>query len=282
MTPVELLDDHARRPRNIGKLLNASAVGDVGSIVAGDALRFYVKIEGAGGAGDARAEGVGEKIAAAKFQVFNCQDQLGAASVVTELCAGLTLDEAIELTIPDVCARLGGLDHVELPPRIWAIEGLRAAIAAWRREDLPADRELDPLLCRCLGIPEETVRQAIAVRGLATVEAIVDATSAGSVCGSCRVDMPALLAPEAKPVAAAPTLSRIQLMRRIQGALEAKLLPALREAGGGLELWDLDGARVRVRASGALKTDDDARREALGALEALLRAEVDPTLEVAE
>ena len=39
MTPVELLEDHARRPRNVGKLLNATAVGDVGSIVVGDALR---------------------------------------------------------------------------------------------------------------------------------------------------------------------------------------------------------------------------------------------------
>ena len=42
MTPTELYDDHARKPRNVGKLLNASAVGDVGSIVVGDALRFYI------------------------------------------------------------------------------------------------------------------------------------------------------------------------------------------------------------------------------------------------
>ena len=46
MTPVELLEDHARRPRNVGKLLNATAVGDVGSIVVGDALRFYIQVAG--------------------------------------------------------------------------------------------------------------------------------------------------------------------------------------------------------------------------------------------
>ena len=42
MTPAELLDDHQRKPRNVGKLLNASAVGDVGSIVVGDALEPFL------------------------------------------------------------------------------------------------------------------------------------------------------------------------------------------------------------------------------------------------
>jgi NifU-like protein len=279
MSPLELLDDHARRPRNLGKLLNASAVGDIGSIVAGDALRFYIKVEG-GAAGPGEGGAKVETIAAAKFQVFNCQDQIGAASVVSELCVGLGLDDAAELAAPDVCTKLGGLDHLELPPRLWALEGLRAAIASWRRTDLDADHELDPLLCRCLGIPEETVRQAIAVRSLTTVEQVVDATGAGSVCGSCRADMPELLAPKAKTTEPAQPINRIQLMRRIQRVVEEKLLPSVRAGGGDLELWDLDGIQVRVRAKGALAGDDEARRETLAALEALLRSEVDPTLEV--
>lgn len=278
MTPVELLDDHARRPRGIGKLLNASAIGDVGSIVAGDALRFYLKLEGAGDA---------ERVVAAKFQVFNCQDQIGAASVVAEAVVGMTLEQARELSPADVCARLGGLDPWELPARLWSLVGLRAAIASWRRDDLPADRDLElPLHCRCLGIPEETVRQAIAVRSLTTVDAVVEATGAGSSCGTCRIDIPALLdAATAKPaVAAAPATgpaSRIQLLLRIRRAADEHLREA-RAQGGDLELWDFAGSRVLVRGKGALAHDAAARAAAMAALQAALRSTVDPALEVAE
>jgi NifU-like protein len=276
MTPSELLDDHARRPRNVGKLLNASAVGDVGSIVVGDALRFYIGLDAAGA-----------RIAQAKFQVFNCADQVAASSALTELAAGRSLDEAKALGPAELCAHLGGLDHALLPPRLWAAEGLRAAIAAYQGEELEHDQELDPLLCRCFGVSEETVRQAIAVHGCASVDEVVSATGAGSGCGSCRIDIPRLLeeakAPAAEP-AAKPERSlpggRIQTLMRIQRTVESRLLPELRAAGGDLELWDFDGRVVKVRAGGALVGDDAARRAALAALEQLLKQEIDPGLGV--
>jgi NifU-like protein len=158
-------------------------------------------------------------------------------------------------------------------------------VASWRGGDLESDRELDPLLCRCLGIPEEAVRQAIAVRSLTSVDAVVEATGAGSVCGTCRTDIPSLLdAAVAKPeaAAAASPASRIQLLHRIARAAEGRLLPELRARGGDLELWDLAGTRVLVRARGSLVEDDHAKREALAALEALLKSEVDPSLQVGE
>jgi NifU-like protein len=275
MTPDELLDDHARRPRSLGKLLNASAVGDVGSIVAGDALRFYLKLEGAKGE---------ERIAAARFQVFNCQGQIGPASVVAELAVGRSLAEAETLGAAEVCAHLGGLAHLELPPRLWGLEGLRAAAATWRAADLPADIELElPLLCRCMGIPEETVRQAIAVRALDQVDAIVEATGAGSVCGSCRVDMPALLArgaaAPAEKAGSAPREGRIILLRRIESHAQ-EVLARLRAEGSDLELWDLDGMRLRVRPHGRISEDREALGAAVAALEAALKSAVDPALTV--
>jgi hypothetical protein len=114
---------------------------------------------------------------------------------------------------------------------------------------------------------------------------VVEATGAGSVCGTCRIDIPALLdAAEAKPAAAssASPANRIQLLHRIARAAEVGLLPELRARGGDLELWDLAGTRVLVRARGSLAQDDDAKREAFAALEALLRSEVDPSLQVGE
>ena len=272
MTPQELLDDHFRRPRNIGKLLNASAVGDVGSIVAGDAMRFYITVEQ-------------ERIRAAKFQVFNCADQVAAASVVTELAVGLTLDAAKKLTVAAVQAALGdcGLEH--LPPQIWALAGLRTAIATLEGSELACDNELEPLVCRCHGVTEATVRRVIAA-GAHTVEALVAATGAGTGCGSCKPDLVRLLdevlqAPEAAAPVRPGLAGRIQTLRRIQHTYETDLAPSLREHQAGLELWDFDGKLVRVRLQGSLISDESAARQALTALEQLLKTQVDQGLGVA-
>lgn len=269
MTPADLLADHQAKPRNIGKLLNASAVGDVGSIVVGDALRFYIQVKD-------------EVITAAKFQVFNGQDQVAASSALTELAVGKTLDQAALLSIPDLCAHFGGLDHVLLPPRPWALDGLRSAIAAYRGEDVETDEDLDPLLCRCHGIPEATVRQSIQVMDLKEVDEVVNATGAGSGCGSCRADIPRILdsvrnKPKEAPPKPARGLGRIQIIHRINKVVDEQLRPTLAADGGDLELLDLDGHLVVVRGRGL---EGDALRNACEVLEKLLKAEIDPTLGV--
>lgn len=271
VTPAELLDDHQRKPRNLGKLLNASVSGDIGSIVAGDALRFYLKIE----------EG---RISAARFQVFNAGDQVAAASVVTELAIGRTPEEALALRPTDLCHHLGGLDPADLPAQVWGLEGLRAAIAVHRGELPEADEELDPLLCRCHGITEETVRQSIQVMGLTEVQAVVDATGAGTGCGSCRADIPRLLADKDAPAKApeprrAGPSGRIPTLMRIKALVADKLQPQAQVHGARFELWDFDGALVTVSVHGA---DDERKRQLLGALETALKAEIGPSLGVRE
>lgn len=273
MTPLALLADHQSKPRNIGKLMNANATGDVGSIVVGDALRFYIQVKD-------------ERITAAKFQVFNCHDQVGPSSALTELAVGRTLDEAALLGPMDLCTHLGGLDPAHLPARLWAREGLRAAVAAYRGEEIDCDVELDPLLCRCHGIPADTVRQSITVMGLTTPDEVVNATGAGSGCGSCRVDLQPLIDEVTKtksaPKAEAPKkgTGRIGIINRIAAAVDGELRPTLREAGIELELRDLDGATVVVSVQGA--ATDEARRNALSTLEKLLKEQVDTGLSVRE
>ena len=271
VTPAEQLDDHQRKPRNLGKLLNASVSGDIGSIVAGDALRFYLKVE------DGR-------ISQARFQVFNASDQVAAASVVTELAVGRTLEEALALRPTDLCHHLGGLDPCDLPAQVWGLEGLRAAIAVHRGELAEADEELDPLLCRCHGIPEETVRQSIQVMGLTEVQGVVDATGAGTGCGSCRADIPRLLADKdgaakpPEPRRAGPS-GRIPTLMRIKQLVADKIQPQAQIHGGRIELWDFDGTLVTVSVQGV---DPERHRQLLGALETALKAEIAPTLGVKE
>jgi len=274
MNPVDLLDDHTRRPRNLGKLIGASAVGDVGSIIAGDALRFYVVVDA----------GV---VTQAKFQVFNSQSQLGATSALTELVTGMTLAAARAIGPAELCAHLGGLDHTWLPPQLWGIEALRACLDALDNHTPTFDTERDPLLCRCFAVSEQTVREAIAVGALTTVEAIGAATRAGTGCGSCQGDIQKVIDGKdkprgvaAKPAAGQPVAGRIALLRRIERIVLDRFTSEVRAVGGELELWDFDGRIVRVKAKGRLAEDEALRIEQLAKLEALLRAEVDPTIGV--
>jgi NifU-like protein len=276
MTPAELLDDHARRPRNVGKLLNASAVGDVGSIVVGDALRFYLSVDAAG-----------KRIVQAKFQVFNCADQVAATSAMAELLLGMELDEAKTVGPLALTRHLGGLDPAALPPLLWGRVGLHAALAAYQGGESEHDQDLDPLLCR-FGVLDETVRQAVSTLGCTTPEEVVNATGAGTGCGSCRSDIPKIIdemlhAPAAAPAAhAAPAgpKGRIQTLLRIQQVVQSKLMPEVRSAGGDLELWDFDGRVVKVRVKGGLVGDLPGRGAVLASLEQLLKSEIDAGLGV--
>ncbi len=265
-----------RRPRNVGKLLNASAVGDVGSIVVGDALRFYLAIDGGG-----------KRVTQAKFQVFNCADQVASSSALTELAVGRTLDECKHLGHRELAHHLGGLDHALLPAQLWAVVALQAAVAAYQGESLEPDEELDPLLCRCYAIAEETVRTAVTVHGCTGVEEVVTTTGAGTGCGSCRSDIPRLIEEVLhKPAAAPPSApragpaGRIQTLLRIQRLVADKLLPGLGGAAGDLELWDFDGRVLRVRVGGELARAQAGRAAALSDLTQLIKAEIDPALTV--
>ncbi len=268
MSPAELFADHGQKPRSIGKLLNATAVGDVGSIVVGDALRFYIQV-------------VDDRITAARFQVFNAATEVAAASVLTELAVGRTLDEAMQLGPADLCRHLGGLSGDLLSAQPWGLAGLRAAIAVYRGDDQPADDELEPLLCRCFGIPEQAVKESIAVMDLKSMEDIVAHTGAGSGCGTCRADMPRLLdevagtpPPAAPAPKAKPMVGRIATLRQVQAVYDDRISAGLSEQGAGLMLWDFEAGQVLIKGAPGTDLAVPAVRAAIAAFEAALKAEV--------
>ena len=78
-----------------------------------------------------------------------------------------------------------------LPDREWLIARLEAAEAASSAELLagrPAIPLPDrgPVVCVCFDVGMKTIVEAIAGRDLMTVEAVGEALSAGTNCGSCR------------------------------------------------------------------------------------------------
>ncbi|WP_457556089.1 iron-sulfur cluster assembly scaffold protein [Candidatus Pyrohabitans sp.] len=122
----KILIDHFRNPRNMGRMENPDGVGKVGNPACGDVMYIYIKV----GKND-RGEEIIEDI---KFETFGCAAAIGTSSMVTELAKGKTLEEAEKISKDDVAEAVGGLPPIKMHCSLLASDGLKAAIADYRKK----------------------------------------------------------------------------------------------------------------------------------------------------
>ena len=115
----EKMMDHFMNPRNVGAIDDASAVGNAGNPADGDAVRLYLRIEE-------------DVISDAKMKVFGCPAAIAAASVLTEMIMGKSIDEALNVRNEDLAAALGGLPESKLHCSVMAEAVLEDAISRYR------------------------------------------------------------------------------------------------------------------------------------------------------
>jgi len=133
-------------PKNVGELADADAVGTVGSPECGDMLRMWIKFKDEGGR---------RVIDRATFQTFGCETAIAVASVATELIAGKTADEALNLSGAELSAPLGALPPMKIHCAQLVEGALRSALAPEEGANAPAQGKNAPTLFDQLGVGVE-------------------------------------------------------------------------------------------------------------------------------
>ena len=266
--------DHYENPRNVGVVENADATGEVGSIVCGDALRLTLKIE----------DGI---IKEARFKTFGCGSAIAAASALTEMIKGKSLEEAAKITNKDIVDYLGGLPQPKMHCSVMGQEALEAAILDYRGEK--ADHKVEDegeIICKCFGVTDQKIRRVALENNLHTVEEITDYTKAGGDCGSClyRIEeiIDELWEEQAQKNNTGGKVTPVQKMKKIETIIEEEIRPLLRRDGGDIELIDVKNNQVVVRLMGMCAGCHAAVLTLKGLVEEKLRELVDPDLEVVQ
>ena len=242
--------DHFLNPRNVGDIPDADAIGEVGSLACGDALKLYLKLD----------ENK-DKIVDAKFQTFGCASAIASSSALTEMVKGKNMDEALAISNQDIAEFLGGLPEEKMHCSVMGQEALEVAIFKYRGLDIPEhDSEHDQghaypdhegtVVCKCFGISDTFLKKVIETNKLTTAERVTHFTKAGGACGGCIPKIKELidevLGTNELPRTRPEKLSNMKKMQLIQEVLEKDIRPLLWADGGDLELIDIDGSRVQV------------------------------------
>lgn len=118
MSPYEeVILDHWKNPRNKGRLVNPDLVGIEVNPLCGDTVRLELKVEGG-------------RVTEVRFDGQGCAISQAAASLLTELIRGRTLNELKEMKDEELLSALGGVIETRRRCALLPLQALRKALSA--------------------------------------------------------------------------------------------------------------------------------------------------------
>ena len=271
--------DHYRNPRNVGKIDNADAIGEAGSLACGDSLKIYLKIK----------DGI---VTDAKFQTFGCGSAVASSSILTEMIIGKTVEEVKKITNKDIADELGGLPPEKMHCSVMGYEALEDDLKNFDdytdlddlRNEENAQKVGEKIVCTCFGVTENVIWDAIKINGLKTVEEITNYTKAGGACGRCKAAIQDIIDTYYKKEGKeeVKTLSPAQKIIKINNVIENQISPELRKDGGDITLVDIQDNKVMVKLRGKCSGCKNSHLTLKAFVERTLKDTVDQSIEVVE
>ncbi len=265
------------------------AVGEVGSIACGDALRLHIKVDEET-----------SKILDARFQTFGCTSAIASSEALVELVKGKTLDEALNISNKDIAEYLGGLPQEKMHCSVMGQEALEAAISNYRGIPIVAHDEDDEgaIICTCFGITEPKIQRIVKENKLTTAEEVTNFIKAGGGCGTCLATIDDIIIENQRSATfTAETqsnngnsntstqvsdkpLTPVQKIALIQKVLDEEIRPILIADGGDVELYDVEGDTIRVILQGACGSCSSSFATLKNAIEAKLKERISNNITV--
>ena len=84
---TEIVMEHFRNPRNVGRIEDADAKSVEGSPACGDMVAVYIKVDSET-----------KRLSDVKFESYGCASNIATGSIITEMAKGKTLEEAKNIT----------------------------------------------------------------------------------------------------------------------------------------------------------------------------------------
>jgi NifU-like protein len=262
---------HFLHPQNVGEIEDPDGEAMVGNIACGDALKLTFKLDRNG------------RIKEAKFKTFGCASAIAAASALTEMIKGKTVEEAEKITNQDIADFLGGLPKEKMHCSVMGQEALGKAIAHYK--GVPAAGAEGKIICECFGVTESEIEKVVQESHLKTVEEVTNYTKAGGGCGGCHEAIQEIIdrvASQTGKPEILPKLTNLQKIKMIEETISREIRPSLQHDGGDIELIDVVGNKVLVATRGACATCAAVHLTLKDFVEAKLRELVWPELEVEE
>ncbi len=103
-------------PRNSGQLLNPDGHSEIGSPQCGDAMTLDILIDDT------------DRIEEIRFMTFGCAGAIAAASALTDIAKGKTLEEALGISNDQIVEFLGGMPEEKYHCSVMGHEALSSAI----------------------------------------------------------------------------------------------------------------------------------------------------------